>query len=67
VENPQLAAGCGDLVDDGPEELEEDESLEGVVDVEAPDEEESLADEPLEDESPEDEAPDVSLARLSVR
>jgi hypothetical protein len=53
VERPQLAAGCGDFVDDESDELDEDESLE----VEEVDEDESL----------EDEAPDVSLARLSVR
>jgi hypothetical protein len=62
VENPQLAAGCGDFVDDEPAELDEEESPEvDVVDVvdevDAVDEEESL----------EDEAPEVSLARLSVR
>jgi hypothetical protein len=59
VENPQLAAGCGDFVDDEPAELDEEESPEvDVVDV---------VDEVDEEESLEDEAPEVSLARLSVR
>jgi hypothetical protein len=65
VENPQLAAGCGDFVDEEPEELDEDESLEELVvddEVDEVDEAESL-----EAESLEDDAPDVSLARLSVR
>jgi hypothetical protein len=62
VENRQLAAGCGDLLDD-PDELELDEFDDEVSPED--DEDEDVAGDELA--SLDDEAPADSLARLSVR